>query len=84
MIRRPKKCGKGHRAPPTALRKKPLATRNFSLATSEISTSKEKLPPFRAKKEERTRCVWALSSSLYKYTTFFREKQTALTYRNTP
>ena len=37
-----------------------------------------------AKKEERTHCLRALSSSLYKYTTFSREIQIALTSRNTP
>ena len=38
---------------------------------------------FLQKKEERTQCLRALSSSLYKYTTFFAEIQTALTFRNT-
>ena len=69
---------------PTAQRNFPLATRNFPLATSEISTSEEKQRPFWAKKEERAPCLRALSSSLYKYTTFSREKQIALTFRNNP
>ena len=36
-----------------------------------------------SKKEERTHWLWSLSSSLYKYTTISREKQIALTFRNT-
>ena len=34
-------------------------------------------------KEERVQCLRALSSSLYKYTTFSAEIQIALTFRNT-
>ena len=37
---------------------------------------------FSGKKEERTQCLRALSSSQYKYTTFSREIQIALTFRN--
>ena len=36
-----------------------------------------------AQKEDRTREIWALSSSLYKYTTFSGEIQIPLTFRNT-
>ena len=76
----------GERPPraPIALRKKPLATRNFPPATRKIFISEVKWPLFWTKKAERTRCWWALSASLYKDTTFCREKQIALTFRNTP
>ena len=76
--------GISRRAHQLAQRNFPLATRNFPLATSEISTSEEKQRPFWAQKEERAPCLRALSSSLYKFTTFSREKQIALTFRNNP
>ena len=69
---------------PTALRNFPLATRNFPLTRRNFSISEQKQRPFWAKKEEKALCLWTLSSSLYKGTTFFGKKQILLTYRNTP
>lgn len=36
------------------------------------------------KKEEKAFCLRALSSSLYKYTTFFSKKQIVLTFEYNP
>ena len=38
---------------------------------------------FSVKKEDRTLQIWVLSSSQYKYTTFFAQIQILLTFRNT-
>ena len=72
-----KKFGKGPPRAPTARRKISLATRNFSI-------SKKKQRPIWAKKEEKAFCLRALSSSLYKYTTFFGKKQIVLTFEYNP
>ena len=60
-----------------------LARKKFFLR-GKISYLRGKNTIVLAKKEERTHCLRALSSSLYKYTTFSREIQIALTSRNTP
>ena len=59
------------------------ADKNFYLR-GKISYIRGKNHWFLDKNEEKTLCLWALSSSLYKYTTFFREIQIALTFRNSP
>lgn len=77
LFQGPKKFGKGPPRAPTARRKISLATRNFSI-------SKKKQRPIWAKKEEKAFCLRALSSSLYKYTTFFGKKQIVLTFEYNP
>ena len=84
MIREPDFCRERPARATTALRKDPLALRKNPLATRNFRITEEKQPSFWAKKEEKPLCLWALSSSLYKYTTFFGKMQIALTFRNTP
>ena len=56
----------------------------FSPRNEKFFYLKGKTTAILGQKEERTHHLRALSSSLYKFTTFFGEKQILLTYRNTP
>ena len=72
---------------PTWPEKNPLKQVEIFLRHVDFPTCFVKQPIFALflqKKEEKTQCLQALSSSLYKYTTFFAEIQIALTFRNSP
>ena len=59
-------------------------TEKFSARNEKFFYLKEKIAVVLGKKRGENPLAWALSSSLYKDTSFFREKQIALTFRNTP
>ena len=63
-------------------RKKSYLARKKIYLRGKNSYLRGRNPRFLAKKEEKTLCLRAFSSSQYKYTTFFAEIQIPLTLRN--